>query len=806
MDWKRATVVFATIMIASPGSAQQESARLDPFSPPTVAVKNYERAARLLDAAQSQLVRPLVLNISIVPHWIDNGDRFWYRKDTVGGAEFVVIDARIATSGPAFNHARVADNLARASGQDVSPQNLPFRTFHYSPDGKSIAFHAFGSEWLCALTGPGCAVQTLAFASSDAVAPDGAKAVYRRDRNLWLKAADGAERALTNDGVQFNEYGYVSGDSQRYVAFESLPVSFPPSVAWSPDSTKLLTHRIDESKVGEMTLWQGAPSDGARRPKVTTFKQSQPGDDHAPVTTYVIFDIVRGTRIDVKNIPADMVIDPISGIRASMAEWTADSEAVYVQARDRHHKRVGLFRVDAATGVAQLIIEETSPTFVSLNGSYGGGLAITQKVFDQGRQLLWFSERDGWGHLYRYDLTTGQLLNQVTSGSWVVSNIVDIDERQGVVYFLGVGREQGRSPYLSTLYRVNLDGSDLRVLTPEHADHSVHLPAPVPSRTVKGEMTRSGLSPNKLYVVDSYSRVDTVPVSVLRSTETGKVLMTIEQADYAALETIGGWTRPLPFVVKARDGKTDIFGTMYLPSNFDKTKKYPVIDHVYPGAHFIVPDVQAFSTAYFVRQALADLGFIVVNMDGLGTPGRGKAFHDLSYGNLQDGPGLPDHVAGIRALAQSMPQMDLDRVGVFGHSSGGYGATLAMLKFPDFYKVGVSSAAALDMCGAIPMMMEKWQGPAQSSEIYCDEVVLAKMAPNLSGKLLLAYGDMDEHVPPASAIQFIDALMRANRDYDLLVMPNRDHGFALDRYFTRRTFDYFVRHLMGSEPPENALF
>ena len=392
-----------------------------------------------------------------------------------------------------------------------------------------------------------------------------------------------------------------------------------------------------------------------------------------------------------------------------------------------------MFRVDAATGEAQPVVEETSPTFVSLNGGYGGGLATTHKFIDHGRQLLWFSERDGWGHLYRYDLDTGKLLNRVTSGPWVVTDIVDVDEKNGIVYFLGAGREKGRNPYLNSLYRVNLDGSDLRLLTPENADHDASRRLPVPARSRHAARTFRPTSCTSSTATAGSTRV---PVSGAPLDGDRQGPDDDRGGRLFGADGESGWTRPVPFVVKARDGKTDIFGTMYLPSNFDKTKKYPVIDNVYPGAHFIVPDVKAFSAAaIFYRQALADLGFIVVNMDGLGTTGRGKAFHDLSYGNLQDGPGLPDHVAGIRELARSYPQMDLDRVGVFGHSSGGYGAALAMLKFPDFYKVGVASAAAVDMCGAVPADDGQMAGAAASrARTYCDPIVLAKMAANLQGQ------------------------------------------------------------------------
>jgi dipeptidyl-peptidase-4 len=758
-----------------------------------LAAEDYAKAARLLDLAERHSVR----NAAIAPNWIGDTDQFWYRRDTAAGTDFQRVDARNGARSPAFDHHRVADRLARASGQDVAAENLPFSEFEYGPGEETIRFRAFGSAWVCSLAQADCAAAADPFPPASAVAPDGDKAVLRRDRNLWLRTAAGDERALTRDGVQFNEYGYVSGDLQIYLALEAAG-GMAPVARWSPDATKFLTHRIDEREVGEMTIWQGAPPDGSRRPKVTVFRQSHTGDAHAPVTTYLIFDVERGEHIAVTNIPDGMEFDPIGGFGALMAEWAPDSQSVYVLARDRHYRRIGLYRIDAGNGEARLVIEETSSTSVNLNGRTDGvGHGVTCRFFDEGRQLLWFSERDGWGHLYRYDLTTGALLNQVTSGPWVVTEILDIDEGNGVVFFLATGREEGRSPYLSSVYRVNLDGTHLRLLTPEHADHAV-LSAPRP-----GAAPGRRLPASKQYFVDTYSRVDTVPVSVLRATDSGQVLMTVEEADCSVLGE-DGWPRPVPFVVKARDGATDIFGTMYLPSNFDEARKYPVIDHVYPGAHAIIPDVRGLSSFYFYRQALANLGFIVVNLDGLGTTGRGKAFHDLSYGNLQDGPGLPDHVAGIRELALHYPQIDLDRVGVFGHSSGGYGTVLAMLKFPDFFKVGVASAAAVDMCGAIPLMMDRWQGPPQPGVDYSAPVFLANMAAKLKGKLLIAYGEMDEHMPAATSIRLIDALTSADRDYDLVVMPNRAHGFHFDRYFVRRQFDYFVRHLLGSEPPPNA--
>lgn len=767
-----------------------------PYASPRLTAEDYARARQFLDWADHSPVR----NVGPMPHWIGNEDHFWYRRDTPVGGDFVRVDVRSGERSPVFDHQHIADGLAQASGHDVKPNDLPFSYFEYEPDETAIRFDAFGAGWRCSLVEPGCTRVPERFPPTDSVAPDARNAVFRRDRNLWLRDAAGGEGALTSDGAQFNEYGYVSGDLQAYLAIEAMG-GMPPSIKWSPDSSKFLTHRIDETEVAEMTVWQGAPPDGSRRPKVSVFRQSHAGDAHAPITTYLIFDIASGRHVAVRNIPDGMLLDPLSGFGALLSEWTPDSSAIYILARDRHYRRVELFRVDAVTGEAYPVLAETSSTFVSQNGRVENvGHGVTCRFFAKGRQLLWFSERDGWGHLYRYDLATGTLLNQVTSGHWVVTEIFDIDEQGDVLYFLATGREPGRSPYLNSFYRVNLDGRDLRLLTPEDADHQVvaNAAAGRPRLTPGSALSSSGA-----YFVDRYSRVDTVPRSVVRSAQTGEVIFTLEDADYAALGD-EGWTVPIPFTVKARDGETDIFGTMYLPRDFDTTKKYPVIDHVYPGAHAINPDVRAFSSAYFNRQALANLGFIVVNLDGFGTPGRGKAFHERAYRNLQDGPGLPDHVAGIRDLAQRYPQIDLDRVGVFGHSSGGYGAALAMLKYPDFFKVGVASAAAVDMCGAIPLMMDKWQGPQQPGVDYGAPVLLANMAANLQGKLLIAYGEMDEHMPAGTAIRLVDALTRADRDYDLLVLPNRAHGFHNDRYFLRRLFDYFVRNLLGSEPPANV--
>jgi dipeptidyl-peptidase 4 len=759
-----------------------------PYSPAQVTAADYDRAARLLMPRTPSLVR----NSEVRPNWVGSGNQFWYRHETQAGAEFMLVDGSSRQMHPAFDHQGIAEALGNAAGKPVRGDALPFSSFSFGDGRAALHFDAWGMAWQCTLSRMVCGhAPARRVISEDLASPDGTRAVFRRDRNLWIKdLRSGAERQLTFDGEQFNEYGWFSGNSQFYVGAERMAAELAPLAVWSPDSTQLFTHRTDERLVAPTSVWQSTPA-GSLRPKVWEFHQSFAGDAHEPQTHYVVFNMTNGTRVDIPDMPNPGAFYAPAGDAWSW--WAWDSKSVYFLSHDRFFKRIGLYRWDPAGGGAHLIVEEKSSNYVNLDGSFQPSGRVTARIIRNGRELIWFSERDGWGHLYRYDLRTGMLKNRITSGPWVVYGISHIDERRGVVYFMGAGREPGSNPYETYAYRVNLDGTGLKLLTSEDANHSV------------------SFAPDGRYFTDTYSRADTPPVSVLRSSTDGRVLMTLETADFSALRA-GGWRWPLPFVAKARDGTTDLYGTMFRPSHMEPGKKYPVIDLVYPAPWHVFPDVSSFSAPspglnqYFLRQALAELGFVVINVQGLGTPGRGRAFLDLSYGKLEDGPGIPDHVAVISALAATHPEIDLDRVGVFGHSSGGYGAILAMLRYPDFFKVGVASAPAVDMRGLVAIVLEGYQGPPGDGAKNYDAIHLARFAGNLKGHLLLAYSDLDENASAATAMQFIEALNRANRDYDLLVFPNRDHGFSDDPYYLRRVSDYFVRHLMGSEPPAGYAF
>jgi dipeptidyl aminopeptidase/acylaminoacyl peptidase len=399
-------------------------------------------------------------------------------------------------------------------------------------------------------------------------------------------------------------------------------------------------------------------------------------------------------------------------------------------------------------------------------------------------EVIWFSERDNWGQLYLYDLKTGKLKHQITTGEGNVTQVLRVDEPARTLFFLGVGREKGRDPYFTHFYRIGMDGKGLQLLTPEDANHEI------------------ALSDSGKYFVDSYSRPDVPAVAVIRDAD-GKPVMELEKADISKL-VAAGWKPPTPFTVKGRDGSTDIYGLMYKPSTLDPSRKYPIVVSIYPGPQSGSVGSRSFSPARGDTQALAELGFIVVQMDGMGTPGRSKKFHEAYYGDMGDNT-LPDQVAGVKQLAGRHAWIDIDRVGIYGHSGGGFASTAGMFRYPDFFKVGVSQAGNHDNRVYEDDWGEKWQGllkkNGDGTTNYDDQANQAH-AKNLKGKLLLAHGTLDSNVPPYNTLLVVNELIRHNKDFDLILFPNRGHGFGSEPYMVRRRWDYFVRHLMGAEPPQ----
>jgi dipeptidyl aminopeptidase/acylaminoacyl peptidase len=413
----------------------------------------------------------------------------------------------------------------------------------------------------------------------------------------------------------------------------------------------------------------------------------------------------------------------------------------------------------------------------------GNGL-VNWRVLPASNEVIWFSQRDDWGHLYLYDLTTGALKRRITSGEGNVDQIRRIDERTRTIYFVGNGKERGRDPYFRHFYRIRMDGTGQTLLTPEDADHDITL------------------SPSGQYFIDIYSRPDVPQVSVARDLD-GKKLVTLETADISRLRAIG-WKPPMPITVKARDGKTDLYGLLYAPTNLDPKKKYPIINNLYPGPQTGSVGTRSFGPARGDAQALAELGFVVVQIDGMGTPWRSKTFQDAYFGKMGDNT-LPDQVAGMKELARRFPWIDIDRAGIYGHSGGGFAAAGAMFRYPDFFKVGVSQAGNHDNRVYEDDWGERYQGllvrTPDGSDNYAAEAnqLLVK---NLKGKLLLAHGTLDDNVPPNNTLLVVDALIAANKDFDLILFPNRRHGFGSEAYMVRRRWDYFVKNLLGVEPPK----
>jgi dipeptidyl-peptidase 4 len=428
------------------------------------------------------------------------------------------------------------------------------------------------------------------------------------------------------------------------------------------------------------------------------------------------------------------------------------------------------------------VLTETSPT--QFQSGFVAVSRVNWRVLPGLNAVLWWSQRDDWGHIYLYALRSGALQRQVTTGEWNVTAVVHVDERARTVYVMGVGREAGRHPYYQHLYRVGLNGRAPTLLTSEDANHSV------------------SLSADREYFVNTYSTPATPPVTVLRRIN-GQVAMPLERADISRL-TATGWKAPTLITVKARDGETDLYGLMYTPTRMDSTARHPIVNYVYPGPWGSSVGSWHFSAAQRDHQALAELGFVVVAINGMGTELRSKQFLDFYYGNMGDNT-IPDQIAGMRELAERHPFIDIDRAGIWGHSGGGFATASAMFRHPDFFKVGVSQAGNHDNRSYVDSWSERFQGLLQtvnggdSYEVQANQLV----ADNLRGKLLLAHGAMDDNVAPYNTYLVVDALVKANKDFDLIVFPHARHGFgADDNYMTRRRWDYFVRHLMGAEPPD----
>lgn len=766
--------VIAALMLVLPALVSAQGTRAD-----------YDRAAKFLP----DQIRTLAYDGYVDAQWIGQTPRFWYRKEGPSGKQFLLVDAVAQTSAPAFDHARVASALSSATKQTVSARSLPFDVIRFSEDSTRLQFDWDRATWTCPLDSYACTRsvdrddQALVLPGrggpppapdrlprTEVPSPDGKLVAFVRDHNLWVRVtATGELIQLSRDGEHHYDYATPLPSPLLMTQQGTEDVVQTPAIYWSPDSTRIATYVMDQRNFPRLTMAQSAPPDQFR-PKYFSYAYPLPVDFDLPTAKLMAFDVPRRKQITIWAKPLNQLY-----YGGPALEWTADSTRFTFREIERGYKIVRLLTADAMTGVTRTIVEEKGVPLVDTS-------ILLTRAFNGGREVVWSAERDGWNHFYLLDAERGVVKNQITKGDWVVRSIDYIDEQARVLYFSAGGREAGRDPYLRHTYRIALDGTGLTLLTPEEADHTV------------------SFSPDGKYFVDAYSRADVPTISVIRRADDGRVVKELEKADVSQL-TAMGWRPPEPFKAKAADGKTDLYGLIWRPTNFDPKKSYPVIENIYTGPQAAyVP--KTFAAYRHQQQAIAELGFITVFVDGRGTALRSLAFRAPTYYNLGQGSGGDDHIAVFKQMAAKYPYMDLGRVGVWGHSAGGYDSTHAIFTHPEFYKVAVSSAGCHDNRMDKSTWNEQWMGwPVDK---HYEEQSNYTLAPRLQGKLFLAHGDVDENVPLPATIKLVDALVKADKDFDFLIMPNRAHGFGNDPYFVRRRWDYFVKHLMGVDPPSGV--
>lgn len=742
--------------------------------------KDYERAENAMAAS----VNPLIEQGGITPNWLPD-DRFYYRTPVAEGNQFILFDPAKGSRAPAFDHQKLAVALSTATGKTYKSAELPFQSISFSANGKGVIFQAEGKQWKFEgnkVMPDTTTVKTVAVAGSrgrrggfraggnEVTSPDGKKAAFIKDYNLWVRdVKTDKQTQLTTDGAK--DDGYATDNAGWAQSDRAILV-------WSPDSKKIATFQQDERKVNNMYLV--ATKVGA--PTLKEWKYPLPGDKEIPMLTRVIIT-VDNPKVVKLQIPPDphrsTLSDDIKG-GAGWADvyWSDDASKLVFVSTNRDHKQAKVRMADAETGAVREIFEETSPTQFE-----SGWDAINWRYLSKTNEILWFSERDNWGHLYLYDAATGQLKNQVTKGDWVVTGVDKVDEKNRIIYFTADGMD-AENPYFTRLCKIGFDGKGFTDLTPGPGNH------------------QASFSPSGGYIIDTYSKPDVPPVTVLRNMQ-GKVVTELEKTDVSKLAATG-WKPVIPFSVKAHDGKTDIYGLMWIPKTLDPNKKYPVIDYIYPGPQGGSVGSWSFAAARGDNNALAELGFIVVEIEGTSNPLRSKSFHDMSYGNMADNT-LSDQVTGIKQLAEKYPYMDINRVGIWGHSGGGFATAGAMFRYPDFFKVGISESGNHDNRNYEDNWGERYDGLMENSNY--DVQANQNLAKNLKGKLMLAHGLMDNNVPPQNTLLVVEALEKANKNYDLVIFPNSPHGYGqYSTYMMRRRWDYFVKNLLGAEPPYEYKF
>ncbi len=699
---------------------------------------------------------------NVRPVWIGKTNSFLYENLTPSGTEFMIVDAEKLTKRKAFNQERFAESLGKETGKVFEPGKLPIRNLIFSDRLLSFAFTYDGYNWICNLRDyriskrekvPGRPVRSgwdWGFRdelTSDSVkSPDKKWIAFIRNYNVHIRAADGKD-------MKDYQLSYDGALGEYYSSY----------MRWSPDSRKLVAYRVKPAEKHMIHYVQSSPEDQLQ-PKHYSYEYQKPGDA-VPQKYPQLFDTEskKHLRVDDTLIPNQYSISNI--------KWNRNSDFFTFEYNRRGHQQYDIIKVDAASGDTKVVISEFSPTFIDYSGKR------YRYDAEESGEIIWASERDGWNHLYLYDSGSGEVKNQITYGSWMVRDVVRVDEKNRQIIFQASGREAG-DPYFIYYYRVNFDGTGLKLLSEGEGTHD------------------AGFSPDHKYFVDTWSTIDTPPVSVLRRTDDGTQLMVLEKADITSLlET--GIRLPEVFTAKGRDGVTDIWGIIIKPTDFDPSKKYPVIEDIYAGPHssFVPKSFRGPATA---MHQLAELGFIVVKIDGMGTSNRSKAFHDVCWKNIKDA-GFPDRILWMKAASEKYPYLDLERVGVYGTSAGGQNAAGAVLFHPDFYKASVASCGCHDNRMDKMWWNEQWMGwPVGVEYAESSNVENARM---LKGKLLLLNGEMDYNVDPSSTAQLVNALIRAGKDFEYVLLPGSGHSSG-GVYGERKRRDFFVKNLLGLDPPD----
>jgi dipeptidyl aminopeptidase/acylaminoacyl peptidase len=803
---------LSAVLLATPSLLSAQGTKAD-----------YERA----NALRKKLANSTI-NVPGSVTWLE-GDRFYYRKSVKGGHEFVLVDAATGKKGPAFDHERLATALSTANHAKYSATTLPLVDFQFADGEKAITFTATASDWKCTLSDYACTKspaapgapragallsatpfdETLESPAPTEFTNDVIDGIVQDPSPQQTRGTRGSTQGqqpeptlLATARIHTALPGYTpfttppdptvrtSPDSKwealilNFNVFlrakgeaEAKPLSYDgsegnyytiQSVAWSPDSKHLVAYRTTPGFQREVHYVESSPTDQLQ-PKHSARIYAKPGDT-IDVSHPVLFDLETHKQI---AIDSTLFPNPYS---LSRPQWWKDGRGFTFEYNQRGHQIYRVIEVDTR-GNARALITEEARTFIDYRPLVPNPHDTGKKVrFDlnDGREIVWASEHDGWEQLYLYDGITGKLKNQITKGSWVVRSVDKVDEERRQIWFTASGMNAGEDPYFVHAYRINLDGTNLISYTSAPADHTV------------------SFSPDRKYYVDTYSRVDQPTISELYRTEDRKNLAELEHGDTTpALEA--GWKMPEVFSAKGRDGKTDIWGVIYKPTNFDPSKKYPVIENIYNG-----PQGSFVPKTFSVHpQPLAELGFIVVQIDGMGTNNRSRAFHDVAYKNLADA-GFPDRIAWHKAVAAKYRWYDISRVGIYGTSAGGQNALAALLFHPEFYKAAVSNSGCHDNRMDKIWWNEQWMGwplgPQYAESSNVDN------AYRLQGNLLLIMGELDTNVDPASTLQVVNQLIKHNKKFDLLVVPGGGHGAGGD-YGQHLLEDFFVHHLLKVEPP-----